>query len=1263
MAQMILSGVGQAIGGPIGAVIGSTLGRAIDQRAISSLEPARQRGPRLETLKVQGTAEGAPMACVFGRARVTGQVIWAARFLEGRNTSSGGKGGPRTVEYDYSLSFAVALCEGEIDGIGRVWADGRPMDLSGVTMRVHRGGATQTPDPLIEAVEAGPVAGSAGGSGGAPAYRGTAYVVFEDLPLGPYGNRPPQLGFEVFRRARGDGPRLEDRLEGVCLIPGAGEFVLATEAVMRREGLTRTAAENLHADDGRADLIVSLDQLLAQCPNLKRVSLVIGWFGDDLRAGYCTIRPGVERADKATEPLVWSVAGLARSEAHLISRTPSGPSGHLPHEGGGEGPAYGGTPSDESVRQAVAALKARGLEVTLYPFVLMDVPAGNGLPDPHGGAEQAAYPWRGRVNGEGGSRAAAEIAAMFGTAEGWGLRRLALHYATLAAEIGADGLLIGSEMRGLTTTRDAGGGFPAVEELRALAAECRAVVGPDLAISYAADWSEYAGVRDEGEVVFHLDPLWADAEIDYVGVDWYPPLGDWRAGDGDVDGEVFAGPDAAAYLAAQVAGGEGFDWFYASDADRAAQARSPIADTAHGENWVFRVKDLKGWWSNAHHDRPGGVRSAMPTDWVAGMKPIRLTEFGCAAVDRGGNAPNLFQDPKSAESALPPHSTGARDDRMQRRALEAVLGHFAEVDNNPVSAVYGGPMIGAADAWCWDARPWPAFPAREDVWADAGGWRTGHWLNGRLAGETRDLIAAVLKRGGLAEDEFDIGGFAGEVQGYVIDRPMRTRDALEPLLAGLGLIAAERDGRVAVIGDEAAVGSLMLESLALPDEGASLKAERVLELRPGAARVRYIDGDAGYQTGSVVVRSAGEGGGVDLDLPAVCSGALARAAAERALETGGAERLTAMLGPAEALVLEPGDTVTVAGGSGGWRVMRLDMDETQSAVLEPVSAVRVGEDDGRPTAGEASGVSGAPFFRMAELPPLIGAEDDGRPIAVAAADPWRPIRVFGGADAAALTARGDVARPATVGVLVEALAAGPRHRWDEANTLLVRIEGRAPENRSEAAVFAGGNAAAIETTLGWELVQFRSATLVGEGVWRLAGLLRGQQGTEAVGASSGAIIVFLDRAPARAESSRAERGLPLIWRAGPAGGPAGGVGVTEVAFTAEGVHERPWSPAHLRAVARTEGGFNLVWIARARIDGDRWDGEAAASGSSRFRVRVLAGADVVRAFEVEAAGATYAAGNLAADFPGGLDAASRIAVAQWGEGYGWGTEASIPLAG
>jgi hypothetical protein len=1242
MAQVVLGGIGGAIGGGVGQAIGAALGGVVDRGLVASLSPARQRGPRLESLKIQSSAEGAPMACVFGRARVTGQVIWAARFLESRTTSSGGKGGPRTVDHDYSLSFALARCEGPIDGVGRVWADGRPMDLAGVTMRVYRGTEDQTPDPLIEAVE-----------GAAPACRGTAYVVFEDLPLTPYGDRPPQLAFEVFRRPRGMELRLEDRLEGVCLIPGAGEFVLATETVLRREGLTRTAVENVSNGQGRPDLEVSLDQLMTQCPNLKRVSLVIGWFGDDLRAGACVIRPGVERRDKPTEPLDWSVASLDRDAAHLISQA-------------GGGPAYGGTPSDGAVRQAVAALKARGLAVTLYPFVFMDIPADNDRPDPYGGARQAAYPWRGRIRGEDGAGATAQVASLFGAADGWGLRRLALHYGGLAAETGADGLLIGSEMRGLTWTRDGGGGHPAVAQLRTLAAECRAVTGPAVALSYAADWSEYFGHHDDDDVIFHLDPLWADAEIDYVGIDWYPPLGDWREGDGGVDAANHLGPDDPAYLAGQVTGGEGFDWYYATDADRAVQVRSPIQDTAHGEDWVFRPKALAGWWSSRHHDRPGGVRSATPTAWLPGMKPVRLTEFGCAAVDRGGNAPNLFQDPKSAESGLPPSSSGARDDRMQRRALEAVLGHFDAPVNNPVSAVYGGPMLDGAEAWCWDARPWPGFPARAERWADATAWRAGHWLNGRMGGDTADLLAAILQRAGLAGDEFTVGPVAGTVAGYVIDRPMRMRDALEPLLAGLNLIVAEREGRIAVLGAPETVLPLEPAVLALGDEGTGWTARRDMELRPEVARVRFIDADADYQTGSVTVRSTGGGGGVDLDLPAVCGRGLARAAAARLVSGDETETVTLRPGPLAALRLEPGDGINLAGVAGLWRVTRTLLDDGPMVEAQRYRSPEGLTEDGTVRTVAAATVVGAPLLRILDLPALPGRETDGRPMVVVAADPWRSMAVHAGPSVEALTQRAVIDRPATVGSLVAGLEPGVRYRWDTANRLVVRIEGQPPVSRPSLAVLGGGNLVAVGTVAGWELIQFRTATLIGDNVWRLEGLLRGQQGTEgpmAAGAGTGALVVFLDDAPGRAEIGPAERGLFLFCRAGPEGRPPGGSGFSAGSFIIEGRIDRPWSPAHLQVEPDGSGGLRIGWIPRVRQYGDGWDGDPVPVDADRFRVRLLDAGGERRVIETEATAVVHSAGALAEDFPGGPGGGAAVAVCQWNPAFGWGEEAVVSIPG
>jgi hypothetical protein len=200
---------------------------------------------------------------------------------------------------------------------------------------------------------------------------------------------------------------------------------------------------------------------------------------------------------------------------------------------------------------------------------------------------------------------------------------------------------------------------------------------------------------------------------------------------------------------------------------------------------------------------------------------------------------------------------------------------------------------------------------------------------------------------------------------------------------------------------------------------------------------------------------------------------------------------------------------------------------------------------------------------------------------------------------------------------------------------------------------------AVETTVGWEIVQFLNATPLGDGPWRLTGLLRGQQGTDAemrAGADAGAVVVMLNRDLHRVESGSDERGLPLIWRAGPAGTPPGGALFTTRTETLRGLHERPWSPCRL-VCTPTDDGPALSWIPRVRMGGDGWDLEPEAVDPDRWRVRVLSGESVVRAFEVEGAAALYPAPWMAEDFPDGIDATARFAVAQWGVRFGWGAEA------
>ena len=164
----------------------------------------------------------------------------------------------------------------------------------------------------------------------------------------------------------------------------------------------------------------------------------------------------------------------------------------------------------------------------------------------------------------------------------------------------------------------------------------KAILGPQTKISYAADWSEYFGYHTEDHVYFNMDPLWADPAIDFIGIDNYMPLSDWRDGSDHADaawGDIYNRD----YLYANIAGGEGFDWYYVDEAAAAAQMRTPIQHPYYGEPWVFRVKDIRGWWGNSHHERHAGLRQDSPTAWIAGSKPIRFTEYGCAAIDKGTN--------------------------------------------------------------------------------------------------------------------------------------------------------------------------------------------------------------------------------------------------------------------------------------------------------------------------------------------------------------------------------------------------------------------------------------------------------------------------------------------------------------------------------------------------------------------------------------------------------------------------------------------------
>jgi hypothetical protein len=207
MGQLVLSAVGAVVGGVVGFFVGGPAGVAEGAElgwmagGIAGGLIFRQHGPSPQDIRIQDSAYGKPIPFVYGMYRAAGNIIWAGQPF----VSNGGKGGKGPTQTQVSMSFAVGLCAGPIAGIRRIWANGQliydvsdPSNFQAVSgsanmvtgFNVYPGDELQEPDPIMQ---------GALGVGATPAYRGLAYVVFNELNLSQWGNYLPSLSFEILQ--------------------------------------------------------------------------------------------------------------------------------------------------------------------------------------------------------------------------------------------------------------------------------------------------------------------------------------------------------------------------------------------------------------------------------------------------------------------------------------------------------------------------------------------------------------------------------------------------------------------------------------------------------------------------------------------------------------------------------------------------------------------------------------------------------------------------------------------------------------------------------------------------------------------------------------------------------------------------------------------------------------------------------------------------------------------------------------------------------
>jgi hypothetical protein len=178
------------------------------------------KGPRLDELNVTVADYGTPIPRFWGIRRFNTPIMFAEKLREVKKTSKT-KGGKYT-EYKYYGTWANLICDQEIDAVRRIWFDkhlvfqigdvgpiavgsvigdalanagGRVMKLGlGKNMRFYLGTESQLPDPRMEAW-----CEDRYGADSCPAYRGSSYVMFEEIPLEKLGNHVPQVTIEAVR--------------------------------------------------------------------------------------------------------------------------------------------------------------------------------------------------------------------------------------------------------------------------------------------------------------------------------------------------------------------------------------------------------------------------------------------------------------------------------------------------------------------------------------------------------------------------------------------------------------------------------------------------------------------------------------------------------------------------------------------------------------------------------------------------------------------------------------------------------------------------------------------------------------------------------------------------------------------------------------------------------------------------------------------------------------------------------------------------------
>ena len=471
-------------------------------------------------------------------------------------------------------------------------------------------------------------------------------------------------------------------------------------------------------------------------------------------------------------------------------------------------------------------------------------------------------------------------------------------------------------------------------------------------------------------------------------------------------------------------------------------------------------------------------------------------------------------------------------------------------------------------------------------------------------------ISLLMARTRITVNDYDVTKVNGCLKGYNVVGPQETAKVLEPLMIAHDLVVQESEGKLHFItrGFQAAATTVVPGDLAAHNEGEGFPDEFIIEEAADASLpmeviINYIDVENDYQTGTQRERRAGTliqtDHTVTISLPLTMDAVQAKQLAFRRLWGAWAERRQVFLTlPLSYIYLEEEDRISVTYSSETYNLRIIRITRGVSGVLEIVAHVEELTTRLTPIVVDIPGGPGQPplpytppptTFQIKDIAPLQDDHVNQPGFYWSAAPttrgkPWQGSSLHRSFDDVDYTAINFLSQAGSIGETSGGTLFGAGidpYTWDRKSSLEVTLKDGTLESRSEIDVLNGVN----HMLIGSEVVGFKTATLVSDGVYTLSTFIRGRRGTEQeinthwgkgedVMLLKSGLLNFVPIQFSAIGALRRYKGVPV-------GGTV--ASFTAQTFTPDAKTLEPWPPSHLAGTRDGSDNLTLTWVRRIRM--------------------------------------------------------------------------------